>query len=159
MNSIINEVYPLFELYQSLRNQLMDSLQDDDLSFRLPGDNPTLGELCLEIGEVERSYIDSFKTFRQEFSYRNPDPGLSTSVDNLVSWYEDLDKELKATIESLSEDDIQNGVIDRGDNFTVSPRIQLEIYKEALIIFYGKCSVYLKALGKPRSEHWQHWIA
>jgi hypothetical protein len=159
MNSIINEVFPLFELYQSLRNQLMDTLEDGDLFFQLPGDNPTLGELCLEIGEVERSYIDSFKTFKQDFSYRNREPGLSTSVNRLVAWYEDLDRELKATIESLSEDDIQNRLIDRGDNFTVSPRIQLEIYKEALIIFYGKCSVYLKALGKPRSEQWQHWIA
>lgn len=159
MNSIINEVYPLFDLYQSLRNQLMDTLKDSDLTFRLPGDNPTLGELCLEIGEVERSYIDSFKFFRQDFSYRTQESDLATRVDKLTTWYESLDRELKATIALLSEDDIQNRMIDRGGNFTVSPRIQLEIYKEALLIFYGKCSVYLKALGKPRSEQWQDWIA
>ncbi|MFP4346453.1 MAG: hypothetical protein ACLFU8_17340 [Anaerolineales bacterium] len=39
------------------------------------------------------------------------------------------------------------------------PHVQLEIYKEALLIFYGKVSVYLKALGKVPSEHWQAWIA
>jgi hypothetical protein len=39
------------------------------------------------------------------------------------------------------------------------PTFQLEVYKEALLIFYGKASVYLKAMGKPRPQQWQEWIA
>jgi hypothetical protein len=34
----------------------------------------------------------------------------------------------------------------------------LEIYKEALLIFYGKTSVYLKATGKELPEQWLAWI-
>jgi hypothetical protein len=37
--------------------------------------------------------------------------------------------------------------------------IQLHIYREALLSFYGKASVYLKALGKTLPEQWQSWIA
>jgi hypothetical protein len=33
------------------------------------------------------------------------------------------------------------------------------IYREALLIFYGKASIYLKALGKTLPEQWQAWIA
>ena len=50
-------------------------------------------------------------------------------------------------------------MIDRGHNFLLRPNIQLEVYKEALHIFYGKTSVYLKAMGKERPQQWQDWIA
>lgn len=41
---------------------------------------------------------------------------------------------------------------------SLSPAIQSEIYKEALLIFYGKVDVYLKAMGKPRPEQWAIWM-
>lgn len=158
MNSIITDAYSLFELYQALRNQLMEILTDEDLSFRPGGDNPSLGELCRQIGEIEQSYINSFKTFEQDFSYRNQEPGLQNSIGQLTTWFEALDKELKKVIEGLTEEMIQNQTIDRGGGFTVSPRMQLEIYKEALLIFYGKTIVYLKTMEKPLPKQWQDWI-
>jgi hypothetical protein len=148
----------MFEMYQALRNQLMEMLADDDLGFRLGGANGTLGVLCREMGEVEHAYIQSFKTFTQVFSYRNEVPGLEGSVEKLSAWFAELDRELKATIGALSEEDIKSRTIDRGGGFTLSPRIQLEIYKEALLIFYGKVSVYLKAMGKTLPKQWQEWI-
>lgn len=158
MNRIMTEQYPTFELYRRVRDQIMDLLSDDDLRFQPGGDNPTLGTLCREIGEVEQAYIDSFKTFRQDFSYRNEEPGLEQSVAKLSAWYKALDQELKTTVEGLSDDDIWNRLIDRGENFKAPPHIQLEIYKEALLIFYGKVSVYLKAMRKTPPEQFQHWI-
>jgi hypothetical protein len=158
MNSIIEQSYPLFELYQALRNQLMEMLVDEDLAFKISAELPTLGALCKEIGEIEQSYIDSFQTFTQDFSYRYPDDSIETSCAALVAWYKSLDDNLKVTVTGLSEADIADRVIDRGGGFTVSPRIQLEIYKEALLIFYGKVSVYLKAMGKVAPEQWQDWI-
>jgi uncharacterized damage-inducible protein DinB len=158
MNNILAEYYPTFRLYQNLRSQLMDLLTDDDLRFSPGGANPPLGALCQEIGEVERAYIDSFQTFRIDFAYRNPEPGLAESVGQLSAWYNALDAELEAAIAALSEEDVKTRQIDRG-GWSLPPSIQLEVYKEALLIFYGKASVYLKALGKSRSEQWQEWIA
>ena len=159
MNSIMQEQYPLLQHYQALRNQLTEMLSDEDLAFSPGGENPTLGALCREVGEVEQAYIDSFRTFRQDFEYRNEEEGLEGSVERLAAWFAALDEELKATLEGLSEEEIQNRVIDRGGGFTILPTIQLHIYKEALLIFYGKASVYLKAMAKPRPEQWQAWIA
>ena len=76
----------------------------------------------------------------------------------MSTWYQELDQELKATIEALSDDDVQNRAIDRGPSFQPSLLIQLDIYKEALLIFYGKASVYLKAMDRERPEQWQQWI-
>ena len=158
MNSLIENYYPTFELYQGLRMQLMDTLTDEDLMFAMGGENMILGALCRQIGETQQSYIDSFVNFTQDFSYRNEQPGLAESVDRLIVWYADLDRELKSVVSALSEQDLAQRTIDRGGGFIVSPDIQLEIYKEALLIFYGKADIYLKAMGKPRSEQWAAWI-
>ena len=159
MNVIVKEYYPIFQMYQALRNQLMELLSDEDLAFTPGGENPALGALCREMGEVQHAYIESFKTFQQDFSYRNEEPGLEGSVARLSAWFGDLDAQLKAAIEALSEEEVQERLIDRGGGFQVPPRIQIEVYKEALLIFYGKASVYLKAMTRPRPEQWQDWIA
>jgi hypothetical protein len=117
-----------------------------------------LGTLCREIGEVEHAYIESFRSFKQDFSYRNSEPGLADSVGRLTAWFAELDAALQATIAGLSDDEIASRLIDRGGGFTLPPQIQLEVYKEALLIFYGKADVYLKAMGKELPEQWRDWI-
>jgi hypothetical protein len=129
------------------------------LAFSPGGANPPLGELCREIGETEHAYIESFRDFTCDFSYRRPEPELAHSVARLAAWYAELDQALKAAIEGLSEEQVQQQRVVRGPNFALPPRIQLNIYQEALLIFYGKASVYLKALNKPVSEQMQAWIA
>ena len=158
MNRLMKEYFHFFEMYQALRNQLMSVLTDADLAFQVSENNPTLGALCREIGEVEASYLESFKSFKQSFAYRNETPGLDSSVVALTKWYTELDQDLKITLEALTDDDLDNRVINRGPDFNLPPQIQLEVYKEALLIFYGKVDVYLKAMGKERPEQWQEWI-
>jgi uncharacterized damage-inducible protein DinB len=158
MNSLITDYYPTFRMYQALRGQLLELLSDEDLRFSPGGENPPLGALCVEIGEVQHAYIQSFTDGRMDLSYRNREPGLAESVSQLAAWYRVLDAELEAVISHLSEEDIKCRPIDRGD-WSTTPSIQLEVYKEALLIFYGKVSVYLKAMGKPRPQQWREWIA
>jgi hypothetical protein len=158
MNSIIENDYPTFRLYQRLRDHLLDSLSDADLMFTPGGANTPLGALCREIGEVEQAYINSFHTFSLSFDQR-ADDDLERSVSRLKAWYGELDERLHAAVAGLSEADVQDRLIDRGHNFKVSPRINLHIYKEALLIFYGKASVYLQAMGMNPSEQWSEWIA
>lgn len=159
MNSLMREYYPTFEYYQAMRNQLMDILEDDDLAFEIGGENPSLGTLCVEIGETQVSYIESFKTLKQDFSYGNEDPELAHSIARLRAWYIQLDQQLKSALESFSEEDLRTSLVDRGGGFELPLHIQLDVYKEALLIFYGKVSVYLKAMGKERPQQWQEWIA
>ncbi|HSN76098.1 MAG TPA: DinB family protein [Anaerolineae bacterium] len=158
MNSLITDYYPTFRMYQALRGQLLELLSDEDLRFTPGGQNPSLGALCVEIGEVQQAYNRSFMDGRIDFSYRNPEPGLAASVSQLATWYRVLDAELEAVISHLSEEDIKTRQIDRG-GWSTTPLIQLEVYKEALLIFYGKVSVYLKAMSKPRPQQWREWIA
>ncbi len=156
MNTILTNQYPLFAHYQALRSQMLDLLTDDDLAFALPG-NPTLGELCREIGETEHCYVESFRVFTLSFDFRVDDPDMTRDLARLSDWYTQLDAELHAAVAALSDEECEGRLIDRG-GWKVSPRIQLEIYKEALLIFYGKASVYLKSLDKPRPEQWREWI-
>ena len=65
-------------------------------------------------------------------------------------------------VEGLTEDEIANRRIVRNDfdidDFSPLPPTQLDIYREALLIFYGKVSVYLRAIGKALPRNWQEWI-
>ena len=103
-NSIVSryldETY--FTLYQRLRNELTDRLADADLEVRLGGETETIGALCREIGEIEHTYVESSRTFRQDFSYRNPDLALERSVDAVKAWYAELDRDFMAAVAALS---------------------------------------------------------
>lgn len=151
-----------FAEYQGLRDQLMELLTDRDLEFGLGGVTASLGVLCRDIGEVEHAYAESFRTFRLDFTYRHPDPQVERSVAALSSWYAQLDRELVEALDGLSEDDIATHRIVRSDfdigDFSPLPPVQLDIYREALLIFYSKVSVYLKAMGRPLPEQWRAWI-
>ena len=141
---------------QAIRAELMNILSDADLAYRLPGTNPSLGEVCREMGQVEVSYIDSFKTFKHSFSYPPVDPALDTSVEKLKAWYAQLDAELEAALTAIGDLDTQATFIDRG--WQIPLGAQFHVYREALLIFYGKATCYLRALNKPLPPQMSSWI-
>ena len=157
VNAIMEQQYPLFREYQALRAQLLEILGDEDLEFSLLG-NPSLGELCCNIGEVQMAYIASFQTFGMDFSAQHAPAGVAKSISSLQSWYARLDAELEEAVQGLSAEQLTQK-IDRGPDFQITPSTQLEIYKEALLIFYGKASIYMNAMGRLPGEQWQYWIA
>jgi hypothetical protein len=152
MNSLIEQELP--GIY-NLRDQLMSMISDQDLAYKLPGSNPTLGELCEEMGHIQRVYIHSFKTFKQDWGYRDSQMEATNSVASLNAWYQKLDAELVEALSGFSEEDVHHKQIDRGHGFTPSLYVQFLIYHEAFLIFYAKASVYLKALEKPYPDQWK----
>jgi DinB family protein len=164
MNTLIRDhlAATYFAEYQVLRSELVDILRDDDLAFRPSPGTFTLGELCREIGEIEHSYVDALRTFRQDFGWRNPDPEAERSVAALSTWFADLDRSLLAAIEALTDEDVTNRKISRDDvdveGFSPLPAQELDIYREALLIFYSKVSIYLRAMGRDLPGHWTVWI-
>ena len=67
---------------------------------------------------------------------------------------------LQAAIEAVTEDDATNRRFIRADLPDFSPLLpqELDIYREALLIFYGKASIYLRAMGRELPGDWQAWI-
>src|SRR5690242_4471661 len=78
----------------AMRNALLDLVTDADLSFNTGGQNKTLGGIFKEIGEVEYAYLQSLKTSKTDFSYRNNEAGLDSSVARLKAWYQSLDEDM-----------------------------------------------------------------
>jgi uncharacterized damage-inducible protein DinB len=156
MNSLMTHGSEVLQATQAIRGQLMAVLSDADLAYKLPGKNPTLGEVCVGIGQTQQIYIDSFQTFQINWTPKPVDPALYGSVERLNAWYAELDQILNSTLANLSEEDVQNKIIDRG--FPATLTMQMHVYREALLIFYAKAIVYLNALGKPISEQAYYWI-
>jgi hypothetical protein len=62
----------------------------------------------------------------------------------------------RTTVAAFGDDDLAK-TIDRG-GFGWSVETQLEVYLQALLIFFGKITIYLKALGKPLPKEFQDYI-
>ncbi|MBZ0310167.1 MAG: DinB family protein [Anaerolineae bacterium] len=157
MNQFMQEKWSWVEGSHAMRTQLLDSLSDADLNFNPGGQNMTLGALCREMGEVEHSYLQSLKNLTQDWSYRNMEAGLDTSTARLKSWFEKLDEEMQAVLSAFSDADLKK-VIDRGGGFSVPVDLQMDIYLQALLIFFGKAAVYLKAMNKALPSQMKEWI-
>jgi len=156
MNRYMLEKWSWIEGTHGMRSQLLDSLSDADLTFSPGGQNMKLGDLCREMGEVEYSYIQSLKTFRQDWSYHNREAGLESSVARLKTWFQTLDDELKATVAALSDEDLKK-TVDRG-GFAMPVELQLDVYLQALLIFLGKATVYFKAMNKALPQYFHEYI-
>ena len=156
MNSYMQEKWPWIEGTHAMRSQLLETLSDADLAFSPGGQNMTLGALLREIGDIEYSYTQSLKTFKQDWSYHNTEAGLESSVTRLNAWYQTLDEEMKATVSALSDEDLSK-TIDRG-GYSMPVEMQLDVYLQALLIFFGKATIYLKAMNRALPQQIQEYI-
>ena len=156
MNRYMTEKWSWIEGTHQMRSQLLDILSDADLTFNPGGQNMTLGALCRQLGEVEYSYAQSLKTLQQDWSYRNEEAALERSVARLKDWFQRLDDELKATATALSDEDLKK-TVDRG-GFAMPVDLQLDVYLQVLLIFFGKATIYLKAMNKPLPQQIQEYI-
>jgi uncharacterized damage-inducible protein DinB len=156
MTDIMQEKWPWIEGTHAMRTQLLDTLSDADLTFNPGGRNVTLGALLREMGEIEYSYTQSLRTFKQDWSYRNTEEGLDKSVKRLKEWLSALDEEMKTVVADLSDED-QTKTIDRSGYATPIP-LQLDIYLQALLIFFGKATTYLKAMDRTLPKQIEEYI-
>lgn len=156
MNRMKNEMWPWIEAAHGMRSEMFDIVNDADLTFDPGGQNMTLGALCRQMGEIEYSYIQSLKTFRQDWSYRNNEAVLVSSIAHLKAWFQTLDDELQAAITTLSDEDMQKAVDRGGHEATVE--FQIDVYLQAVLIFLGKATIYLKAMNKSLPQSLQDYI-
>ena len=138
------------------RDELLMQLTDREAAFSPGGDNPTLGELCVRIGETQHSYAESFRTFRASFEYRYPDASIAGDVQRLRAWHRQLDQALEAALESLSEADAGRTVLRDGEHLPLATH--LLVFNEALLLFFGKAFVYLQAGRMARPNKWGAWV-
>lgn len=156
MNRFMQEQWSWIEGTHGMRIELLDSLSDADLSFNPGGRNISLGALLRESGEIQHSYIESLRNFKQDWSYRNTEPGMDSSVARLKAWFQKLDDDLKAVVSALSDDDLKKSVDRSGYEMPVE--MQLQVYLQALLIFFGKATVYFRAMDKPLPKAVEDYI-
>lgn len=154
MNRIKNEKWSWIEAAHGMRTQLFESLSDADLAFSPGGQAMTFGALCREMGETEHSYTQSLKTLKQEWSYHHPEADVASHVDHLKTWFQTLDGELQMALTTFLEDGEKT--IDRGSPVTVE--FQLDAYLQAVLIFLGKATIYLRVMNKLLPPFFEEYI-
>lgn len=157
MNSIERDQFALLDQTLAIRDQMLDSLTDADLAKSFGGTTMTLGALLREFGEHEHIYAQGFRTFKHDWSYKTDDVSMETSVEKLRTWFKALDEQLKASLAALPEEAILGQTIDRG-GFNPPVMVNFHVFREAVLIFGGKASIYLRSLNKPFADQVRDWI-
>lgn len=156
MNRYMQEKWSWIEGTHAMRIELLRGLSDADLRFNPGGANVTLGALFRQSGDIEHSYIQSLNTLTQDWSYTNTDLDIESSVERLTAWFQGLDEEMKAIVTRFSDDDLSK-TVDRG-GYSVPVDMQLDIYLQAMLIIFGKATIYLRAMNRPLPENVQAYI-
>ncbi len=155
MNSIAQQELPLLDQTLNIRHELLETLTDADLTFKIEG-NPTLGELLKESLDTEHQYADSFSKDTHDWTLTVTDAS-ATSVQSLKEGFSNTEQAFKESFSGLSEEEVQSKIIDRGA-FQVPVRVQFHIYREAFLIYCAKITVYLKAMNKPLTPQLKTWV-
>jgi hypothetical protein len=155
MNTLFDEeIRP----HHSMRDHLLTVVSDPDLGYKLPGRNPTLGGLLVEMGDLQGVYTHSIETFTLDWAHRQLPPPAPITIDSLRAWFGAQDDAMNAALSRFTTEELRIDRIDRGGGFIASPFVQHQVYREAVYIFYGKLSVYLRALDRDAGEDWAAWI-
>ena len=148
MNRLIQQRAHMIDLSHTLRDEVFEGISDADLEFSPGGTAPTLRALLLEQANVQAAYAESFRTLRLKFGEATP--AASQGTEELRERFARLDAELIAALEALSDDDLKrphDPRSQRAPGYTVETSVYT--YRESLLIFAAKASVYLRALNRP----------
>ena len=110
------------------------------------------------MGDTTHAYVTSYDTLKMDFSLKAPDRDQPSDGRALAAWIRGKETDLKRALSPLNDEDLNTPVIDRGRDWVVPRMMQFHIYREALLIFFGKLDVYLRAAGKERPEIWRQWV-
>ena len=89
--------------HHSMRDHLLTVVSDADLAYKLPGQNPTLGELLVGLGDIEGIYTHSFETFTLDRAHRQLPPPAPITIASLQAWFEAQDDALSSALSRLTE--------------------------------------------------------
>jgi hypothetical protein len=129
----------------AIRNGVVDSLTDSDLTFSPGGSAPSLGDLFIEGLLLEQSYSDSLLDLQQTW----PEPPLppATSLEDLGTRLAEADRSMESVFDDFKSDDWEVSVV-RPDGTERTRSEQVEIYSQAMLILLGKSVVYLRAMDR-----------
>ncbi|MFB9993302.1 DinB family protein [Deinococcus oregonensis] len=147
MNRLTAQRTHLIDLTHTLRDTVFDQITDADLEFSPGGTALTFRRLLLEQAEIQAAYAESFRTLKLKFDVVAP-PEVQTTAQ-IQAWFGQLDAELLEALDALTNEDLSRLHDPRGQ---MSPHYTVEIsfhtYRESVLIFAARASVYLRALGR-----------
>lgn len=155
MQEQLKEAFSILKMTLPLRDEILEQLSDEELKYKLEG-NPTIGELLRRMGDIQRSYIKAFQTFKQDFSDISADEELAGSGEKLKAMFAELDAQLESVLENITDEQFRSQMIDRG--FPMSIGVELHTFREGILTECSKLSVYLRTMGKELPQQVQDWL-
>ncbi len=154
MNKILTQQANLIDLTHNLRTEILNAITEADLDTQLGGQSHSLRALILEQGTIQMAYVECFRNFELRFDHAAPE-GVQ-SLEDIKTWFVELDTSLISALGALSDEDLKRGV--PRSKYTVPAEIVFYTYRESVMIFAAKASVYLRALDHALPAQVKSWV-
>ena len=135
MNSEIQRFWEISRMYTPLRDSLMALLNDEQLRITPGARQPHTWRPLppnrwnrISLYPIIRNLQVRFQLSQQRLQHPQ------RRRQSLKAWYQQLDKQLEAALQSISDEDVATKQVNRG-GFKVPLPINLDLFREALLIF------------------------
>ena len=154
MNRLMKRYPELMELNQKLRRDVLDAISDEDLGHTLGGDTLSLAELPLQQNRWKDDYVQAWSTL--ELRHGSQSAPEQQTVVGFKLWFGSIEQDIRTTLEAMSDEELSRPV--KRGTYSLPLEITACTYRESLIIFAGKASLYLHSLGGPLSAHLKGFV-
>ena len=155
MNKLMTEMGQLLDMTHGVRDQALALVEEADMAFALEG-SPTLGDLIRQMGDVQVAYTGAFASRKIDWATSADGRDGVTSGADAAAWFAGLDQAFKDAVGAVADEDLA-AMVER-DGWSYPITAHFHTYREAVLIFFGKLDLYLRALGKTRPDEWAAWV-
>ena len=158
MNHLEQDFLPLLDMGMDVLAEAIAEVDGTELEYTPAGENVSLGELCRSMGDVAHAYAASYRSGRMDFSLSACERDRPQNGKEIADWIRAAEGELKDVVSVLSDEELCEKTIDLGGGWALPYVTQFHVYREALLIFFGRLDIYLRLIGKARPERWTQWV-
>lgn len=158
MNQIEQNFMSLLDMGMDVLAEALSEVSSGDLEFTPPGESVSLGELSRAMGDVTYAYAESYRTGVMDLTLSAENRDRPHTGREMADWLRAQEGLLKEAVSGLSDEQLTTKTVDRGGGWKIPLLTQFHVYREALLIFFGKLDVYLRMMNKKRPARWVQWV-
>lgn len=159
MEKRVNYAYQAWKFHRGLALDMLKSISEDQLQLTVGENMGTLGQQFRHILKIEIEYLEAIQNKKVAPPVGKPDREVANSKERLIALFDDNEKQITETLNSLESEDPEKFMID-WTHWDV-PEMNLIDHMHALAdhnnLHNGEIIVYAKTHNIPFPKSWEPW--
>lgn len=151
MNEELKQILEDWQTMRQLTLDLLEEIQEDNLSFTVGRGVGTIGKQFRHIGDVQICYSEAIKAGKISFGKYKRDYSIENSKEKLQEFLQEVDNEMLKLVKENQDIEIDWF----GEMLNLKQHIKALLEHE--ILHHGELVVYIKILDIKFPKSWSLW--